>query len=325
MTPNTVVIFAQEADAPVDAVVRMLTERDVAVFRACTSWFPSQLVLDAHLDDTGRWAGVLRTEHRSVDLADIRSIWYRDPAAFRFPAQLTDVERAYAHREARLGFGGVLAALPVLWMNHPNRAADAVFKPLQLATASACGLSVQDTMVTNSPDSAAGFIAKHGASDTICKSFGPNTITEGGQLKVAFTRRLGEVDQVGLDSVASTATQLQRWVDKAYEARVVVIGDRMFTIVISAGSAASHIDWRADFDALTYRLVDTPAEIADGVRAYMKTLGLTYAALDFAIDHAGAWWFLESNSSGQYGWLEAQTGAPITAAIADLLTEGQRP
>ncbi|MGH3565284.1 MAG: hypothetical protein ACRDRH_04485 [Pseudonocardia sp.] len=61
-----------------------------------------------------------------MDLGDIRSIWYRDPSAFVFPPELTEVERACAHREARLGFGGVLAALPdVLWVNHPNRAADA--------------------------------------------------------------------------------------------------------------------------------------------------------------------------------------------------------
>jgi hypothetical protein len=77
---------------------------------------------------------------------------------------------------------------------------------------------------------------------------------------------------------------------------------------------------------LTYRLVDTPRDLADGVRAYMDTLGLTYAALDFAIEKdTDRWVFLESNSSGQYGWLEAQTGAPITAAIADLLTTGTCP
>jgi hypothetical protein len=31
----------------------------------------------------------------------------RNPAAFRFPDGMSDVERAHAHREARLGLGGV--------------------------------------------------------------------------------------------------------------------------------------------------------------------------------------------------------------------------
>jgi hypothetical protein len=59
----------------------------------------------------------------------------------------------------------------------------------------------------------------------------------------------------------------------------------------------------------------------------MDSLGLAYAAVDFAIDAQHRYWFLDSNSSGQYGWLEAQTGAPITATLADLLTQpsGSRP
>ncbi|WP_033290915.1 ATP-grasp ribosomal peptide maturase [Amycolatopsis jejuensis] len=321
--PGTVVIFAQEADAPVDAVVRELDRRGAAVFRADTAWFPQRLSLDARLDRDGRWRGILCTEHRAVALEDIDAIWYRDPSAFSFPAALTEVERAYAHREARLGFGGVLAALPVLWVNHPNRAADAMFKPLQLATAAACGLRVRPTLVTNSPAAASRFAREHRTGGTVCKSFGPNTITEGGQLKVAYTRRLGATDLAALDGVATTATQLQGWVDKTHEARVIVIGERMFTITITADSPSAHVDWRSDFAALRYRLVDTPREVENGLRRYLDNLDLAYAAVDFAIDQDG-FCFLESNSSGQYGWLEAQTGAPLTAALADLLTRRAR-
>lgn len=320
MSRGTVLILAQEADAPTDAVVAELTRREVAVFRVDTSWFPRRLVLDAQLAD-GRWSGTLSTEHRSVDLRDIRAIWYRDPAAFVFPPELTEVERAYAHREARLGFGGVLAALPdVLWVNHPNRAADAMYKPLQLATAAASGLHVVPTLVTNSPDGLRRF-AGSVPGGVVHKSFGPNTITEGGRLKVAYTRRLDPVDLADLRGVGSTALQAQAWVDKQAEARVIVVGERMFTILVKAGSAAAHIDWRADFDALTYELIDTPPEVEAGVRGYMKALGLAYAALDFGIEaDTGRVAFYESNSSGQFGWLEAQTGAPITAVLADLLT-----
>jgi len=315
----TVLILAQEADAPTDAVVAKLIRRDVAVFRADTSWFPSRLVLDAELVG-GRWTGTLSTAHRSVQLDDIHAIWYRDPSAFVFPLELTEVERAYAHREARLGFGGVLAALPgVLWVNNPNRAADSMYKPNQLRTAAACGLHVVPTLVTNSPDAVRRFaIALPGG--VVHKSFGPNSITEGDQLKVAYTRRFGRADLDDLRGVGSTALQAQAWVDKGSEARVVVIGERMFAIRIHANSAVAHEDWRADFGALAYELTDTPPDVEAGVRAYMKAMGLAYAALDFGIEKdTGRFVFYESNSSGQYGWLEAQTGAPITGALADLL------
>ena len=317
----TVVILAQQADTPVDVVVRKLGERDVAVFRADTSWFPRQLVLDARLTSDGRWTGELSSSHRIVDLEAIRSIWHRDHGAYSFAESMTEVVRAYAHREARLGLGGVLVSLDVLWVNNPNRAADAAYKPLQLAIAARCGLTTAATVITNSPD-AVRRLAAASTTGVVHKSLGPNTVTEGGQLTVAFTHQLTHADLSELAGVRVTATLVQQWVDKIHEARVVVVGERMFTILIRAGSGASQVDWRADYPALSYEWIDTPPEIEKGLRDYMAQMGLRYAAVDFAIDTNEQWVFLESNSSGQYFWLEANTGAPITNALVDLLAEG---
>jgi protein-L-isoaspartate(D-aspartate) O-methyltransferase len=66
----TVVIFAEKADIPVDAVVRELTARSIPIFRADTSWFPRSLVLEALLDGDGTWVGVLATGHRAMDRRD---------------------------------------------------------------------------------------------------------------------------------------------------------------------------------------------------------------------------------------------------------------
>ena len=49
-------------------------------------------------------------------------------------------------------------------------------------------------------------------------------------------------DLAGLSGVASTATQVQRWVDKTHEARVIVIGERMFTTTIRTDSAKAKVD-----------------------------------------------------------------------------------
>jgi ATP-grasp ribosomal peptide maturase len=320
----TVVVLAQQADTPVDVVIRELAAREVPVFRADTSWFPRELVLEAWLSTEGRWIGELRTNRRTVDLETIRSIWHRDPGAFSFAEGMTEVERAYAHREARLGFGGVLASLNVLWVNHPNRAADAIYKPLQLATAARCGLATAPTVITNNLD-AVRRLAAESPAGVVRKSLGPNTVTEGGQLTVAFTHRLTTADLADLSGVNATATQAQHWVSKTHEDRVVVVGECMFTILIRAGSDASRVDWRAYYPTLSYEWVDTPPEIEKGLRGYLAELGLIFAAVDFAIDADRRWVFLESNSSGQYFWLEAQTGAPITKALADLLADGTRP
>lgn len=120
----TVLILAREFDPTADAVVAELDRRDVAVFRTDLCDFPTRLRLRAELAD-GRWSGMLSTEHREVELDAIRSIWHRSPSTYVFPTSMTAQEQDFAHREAKLGLGGVLAALDVLWANHPNRCADA--------------------------------------------------------------------------------------------------------------------------------------------------------------------------------------------------------
>jgi hypothetical protein len=101
-----------------------------------------------------------------------------------------------------------------------------------------------------------------------------------------------------------------------------VVGDRIFPVLIHAGSAASRIDWRTDYTALRYELVELPIAVNNGVRRYMAAFGLVYAAFDFAIDAAARWFFLEANTAGQYGFLESNTGAPISSSLADLLAGG---
>ena len=137
-SPRTVLVLAAETDRTADGVVAGLTDRGVPVFRIDTSWFPQRMSLDATFD--GGWRGALRTEHREVDLADIRSVWVRTPATYRFPDDMSAAERDFARREAKIGFGGVLLALPgVLWVNRPDLAATAVYRPLQWEVAAGAG------------------------------------------------------------------------------------------------------------------------------------------------------------------------------------------
>lgn len=289
------------------------------MFRCDARWFPQSLSLEARLAGD-RWSGVLRSPHRQVDLAELRSIWYRSPTVFDLPAGMSRVERQHAEREAKLGLGGVLGALPVLWVNHPGAEADAAYKPRQLATARACGLTVPRTLITNDPAAARRFAAESGP--VVTKLLGANVIDEDQTRKVARTRLLSAEDLSDLRGVEVTAHLVQEWVDKEFEVRVVAVGEDLFASAIHAHSPAARIDWRADYESLTYDKIDVPPTVASGVRAYLAAVCLRYAAFDFVVTPAGAWVFLEANPGGQFGWLEGATGLPISIALAALLTQG---
>jgi glutathione synthase/RimK-type ligase-like ATP-grasp enzyme len=231
--------------------------------------------------------------------------------------------REHAEREARFGVGGVLSALPVAWMNHPQREADAVYKPRQLALAAHCGLNVPRTLVTNNPEAVRRFYAST-PDGVVTKVLGANVTYENGQRKVAHTHKVTDADLANLGGVELTAHLFQEWVPKAHEVRLVAVGGQLFAVGIHTKDPRAYIDWRANYDALDYTRVDVPVPVADGVRDFMSASGLTFSALDFVVTPDNRWVFLESNPGGQYGWLMETLGTAISDTIAYWLTQGEK-
>jgi glutathione synthase/RimK-type ligase-like ATP-grasp enzyme len=227
--------------------------------------------------------------------------------------------RKVAEREARLGFGGLLAALPCRWLSPPGNAAEAEYKPLQLRIAAESGLSVPRTLITNDPDAAKCF-----ADDTgrlVYKPFYPVRGTVEGRTAAVYTS-IVDPQHLPHPDIATTAHLFQEWIPKVHEVRLIAVGQRIFAAEIHTDSERGHVDWRSDYESHTYRVCDPPADVAAGVRRLLDRLGLPYGAFDFVVTPQGQWVFLEVNPSGQYGFIEVATGLPITAAIADYL-EGE--
>jgi ATP-grasp ribosomal peptide maturase len=314
----TVLILATANDVAVDRVLLMLTERGVPVVRCDTADIPHSVSLSARFSG-GQWAGTLRSGPRTVDLAEIRSIWNRGTRRCRWPAGMSEAECQHADLETRLAFGGVLADLPVRWINHPGAQADADYKPRQLRTAASCGLEVPDTLITSDPAEARAFAA---AGPTVIKPLGMIMLIDGADTSIGHTHLLTDDDLADLSGIELGPHMLQRWVDKEHEIRLTVVGEELFAAQIRAGTQETRIDWRRDSSALTYTVSEIPPEVRAGVLGYLKALGLRFAAFDFVVRPDDRWVFLEANTAGQYGWIEHETGAPISRALADELAGG---
>lgn len=313
-----VLVIAARDDWPTDRVVKLLSDRGAEVFRMDTAEFPQDLTLAGRIDVRQGWSGGLAASHRAVDLAEVESVYYRAPTPFRFTDGMSVPERRFAAAQARAGLGGIISALGCRWVSHPAAMARAEYKPLQLATARESGLTIPPTLITNSPDAVRAFAGDVGGR-VVCKPVASPVFIEDDQLKTVYTHRLTEADLDDLRGIDTTAHLFQSWVDKAYEIRLTVAGDRLFAAEVHAGSDAARTDWRSDYASLTYRAATVPDDVTEGVRRYMGHLGLRFAALDFVVDPAGAWTFLEANPCGQWDWIESATGLPIAEGIADEL------
>ncbi|MGH3697345.1 MAG: ATP-grasp ribosomal peptide maturase [Pseudonocardiaceae bacterium] len=317
----TVLVLARDLDWSADRIVEALTQRGVPVFRTDLAAFPQQLTLDARLGPDG-WDGELCTSHRCVRLREIRSVWYRHPSHFELPGDMSGPERRHAAAEARCGLSGVLTSLDVLWVNHPSAESDAV-KPRQLHVARRCGLRVPDSQVTNRPEGVRAFAASLGGN-LASKTLSASLRVESGRLQMAYTRRIEPPELDDLAGVETTLHLFQPFVPKLHEARVTVVGNQAFGAAIHAGSDAARIDFRADYDNLDYADIEPPESVTTGMLAFLRTFGLSFGVFDFAVTPDSEWIMFECNPAGQYSWLEEQLDLPITAALADLLSNGAR-
>lgn len=308
-----VLVVTQPDDLTADLVIAELNRRDVPVMRFDPADFPHAVTLSAWFDQHGMH-GALTTGSRSTDLAGVRSLYYRRPRQFCFPG-LDDQDARFSTLQARYGFGGVLASLPgCLYVNHPHKIADCEFKPAQLAAAAKVGFTLPATLVTNDPCQARVFAADHGP--IVYKPLRSLPYRRGDQ---PMTIWVDEVDPDVLDeTIAGTAHLFQSRVPTTSFLRVTAIGDRLFCVRINSDL----LDWRYDYDALTYTAVEPPAGLAEAAHAFLGRFGLTFGCFDFALSTDGHPVFLECNANGQWAWLTEHTDLPMTAALADLLERG---
>ena len=131
---GTVLVLSGPDDSTADAVVAELIKLNAPTVRLNIGDFPRDMTMTARLENGG-WSSELATAAHTVDLAETRSVYYRRPTRFTLPDGMSDTDSISASAEAQLRLGGVLAALDVLWVNHPAHIAFAEYKPVQLRVA----------------------------------------------------------------------------------------------------------------------------------------------------------------------------------------------
>jgi ATP-grasp ribosomal peptide maturase len=258
--------------------------------------------------------GRLVTATRQVDLDRVRAVYYRRPTPHRTPraSQASQAEK-FMSRETKFGLGGILATLPCRYVSHPWTLLAAEHKPLQLSAAQRAGFAVPATLMTNDVEEARAFAAEHG--QLVYKPLRGGSYTgANGELSTIWTTpvHVGELD----DSIGSTIHLFQAQVNKTADLRVTVVGGQVFCVRLDSDL----LDWRADYERITYTVTVPPPGLPEKCVAFLTELGLPFGAFDFALTEDGPV-FLECNPNGQWGWVEDETGLPIARAIADLLLE----
>jgi hypothetical protein len=269
-----------------------------------------------------------------IDLDAVTAVWWRRPGR---PGEPRSLAGTPAGALAADELGSVVADLldgldetasgPVLHLPAPHPVtARAQQKLRQLRLAGRLGFELPPTVVSTDPDEVLDFVARHGRCISKRATPGLPMRDAAGAEVFRYTQSLRPTDLLHADALRLCPVIVQAYVPKALELRATVVGQRVLTAEIdSQGTHRTRDDWR-HYDLAHTRMTGhrLPADVEHRCVALTEALGLHFGTVDLVLTPDGRYVFLELNPSGQYLWVEQQTGLPITRAVAELLAHGVR-
>lgn len=314
----TLLILTSDKDLTADFLIVELIKRQLPYFRlnaedltrACYSF-----QLDG--DGTSR---ELAVGPKSVNLSDVKAVWYRRAISPNPRSDLSPAERQFVAGELRHLATGLLINSDAIWVNPIDRVSTAEYKLYQLRLARALGFRVPRTLVSGDWRELKKF-ATQNQSGTICKPIYHGLFVDGTSRHSVYTRRI-DPNSLDAESVATCPVLLQEEVVRAADVRVTIIGSACFAADIRGD--AQLVDWRDPAIPVNYSISRLNDEALGKCRKMMERLGLTYGAFDFIRTPDDELVFLEINPTGEWAWLENGLGFPMRDAFIQTFF-GARP
>lgn len=109
----------------------------------------------------------------------------------------------------------------------------------------------------------------------------------------------------------------QKYVEKKFEMRVVVLFDEVFPCKIhSQDSELAKYDWRVyDDENVKWELSEIPVEVKEKLLVLTRRLNLNWCSIDLIYGNDDNYYYLEANRPGSHYWLEYFVGLDITREI----------
>lgn len=261
--------------------------------------------------------------------SDFSAVWLRRPTPLTPTLSGDAAEIRHATGEWTEALEGFLGHIPKhRWINHPSANAGSSHKLEQLTRAKQFGLTIPRTLLTQSEDEARTFLLECGAgaivkpiSSGYLERESPDDDTQ------VFTNAVTDADLPSLGLVSQCPTMFQQAVNKTSDVRATIIDEFAVFVELRAKDGENQrLDIRRNnMVDVRYSVTEPPAAVRAAILAVVRSYGLRFAAVDFAINRSREWVFLEINPNGQWAWLDLIGGVDIAQEfIQQLLSNSLR-
>lgn len=313
---SKILIITNKSDVTSDFIVKKLRERKIDYYRLNTEDLYSTVSFTFNFD-TDYYYLYDANKHSKYNLWDFTAVYFRRPLLPTFmDSSLSDGDRDFLEREAYYTLKGLYKILDnKFWISKPNDIQNAENKFYQLQLAKKLGFLIPPSLATNIPSDFRKFT---NGRKCIIKAVHSSRIQGKSSQKIAFTSELTESPTD--EEIRCSTAYLQKEICKKYDVRVTVVGNKVFAAAINSQMLPdTKVDWRRGEHILKHNRITLPPDIESKCLKLLTELNLQYGAIDFVVDKADNYYFLEINPNGQWAWIEKQTGYDISGTIVDTL------
>lgn len=314
-----ILVITNEKDVSVNPVIDHIQLFGANVFRLNTEMINTKFWLEFEANNLHGGLKIIDLEsEKELLVSDVLSVYYRRPESPTLGDTNTD-----KFTENEIGFLGRWMwdlLEDAFWVSKYLNIRRAGSKLLQLRLAPQMGFLIPDTIISSDHSRILRFYEQH-EGRVITKPLATGAIQHEDGVYGIFASRVSSSDLIDSQVFKVCPTVFQERVEKRLEVRVTVVGNQAFPVEIhSQCSERTKDDWRRyDLDNTPHAIHVLPADLELACVNLVARLGLRYGAIDLILNEKGEYVFLEINPNGQWLWLEALTGAPISKAIAKLL------
>jgi glutathione synthase/RimK-type ligase-like ATP-grasp enzyme len=311
-----ILITTMPEDVHAYAVAACLTRRGAHVDLIYSEDFPETANISFKTSASSNLPAsyTFKSGANALDLSRYDVVWWRRFPGFPVPKYLHPDDRDMVRDElffVSQTFADLVAP-DAFWVNPFPTAMRAANKALQLNIAANVGLTIPNTIITNSRDEALQFIdgCERAGRRTVFKTVLPHhwhdKKEDGGKVMYAYTTFITQAEVASEAQFKACPSILQEHCEKSYEVRATFMGTAHAAVAYNFSDSATHaLDSRVvmieDNSASRHTL---PDHVAHQCQQLMAKLGIVFGCFDFIVTPEGQYIFLEVNSVGQWLWKE---------------------
>jgi glutathione synthase/RimK-type ligase-like ATP-grasp enzyme len=317
-------ILTNSQDATASFLISLLEESGIPFLRLDTDCLLPKISLSyrpgkPEIKVNGRW----------YEADEVSHVWYRRPEQLKDARFENSPESKYTLSEWTEFIECFFAHVPKeKWVNHPSRNAAASRKLEQLTTATALGLTVPDTLVTQAPDELRAFYRQY-QGQVIVKPIASGYIERTGEQEdsLIYTNRVLDSHLKELEDLSVCPTLFQQFIQKQHDVRITIMDEDIHAVALIARekTGKQRCDVRRNnMSGVTYQEIQLPENVRVSLQKLMRQYGLRFGAIDMAVATTGEWYFFEINPNGQWAWLDMSAGTNIAASFIKAFSTGKQ-